>query len=81
MAGDDYQLTLQQQLDIARVAAHNTALERDRLEAALRKAEAALADIGDSEGRDRRGAIITRQWCERRAREVLPQVRAALKGE
>ncbi len=82
MSDADYKLTPEQELAIARVALHNTALERDKLEKALRVAEAALADIGDGEGPDRRGVlIITRQWCERRARQVLPQVRAVLKGE
>lgn len=51
-----------------------------RLVDALRKAEAALADIGDAD----REPGDDLAWCERRAAEALPVVRAALaahKGE
>ena len=40
--------------------------------AALRTAEASLADIGDA---DREPDV---EWCERRAAEALPLVRAAI---
>lgn len=42
--------------------------------AALRIAEAALADIGDSEG----DPAPTAEWCEGRAYRVLATIRAAL---
>lgn len=49
-----------------------------KMESVLKSAEAALADIGDSEGPDRSGNYVTKQWCENRAREALPAVREAL---
>lgn len=45
-----------------------------RMEGALRTAEAALADIGDAE----REPNDDLAWCERRAADALPWVRAAL---
>lgn len=45
-----------------------------KLEAVLRIAEAALADIGDAT----RGPGDDLAWCERRAASVLPAVRAVL---
>jgi hypothetical protein len=48
------------------------------LEMALRTSEAALADIGDSEGPDRHGHAASRSWMEQRARKALPVARAAL---
>lgn len=47
-----------------------------RLETALRSAEAALSDIGDAEREE--GDDLA--WCEHRAAEALPTVRAALEG-
>ena len=44
------------------------------LRAALEKAEAALADIGDADREP--GDDVA--WCERRAAQALPVVRAAL---
>ena len=44
--------------------------------AALKTAEAALADIGDAD----REPGDDLGWCERRAAQALPAVRAALKG-
>lgn len=48
--------------------------ELERLREALRKAEAALADIGDAD----REPGDDLAWCEARAAEALPVVRAAL---
>ena len=48
--------------------------ERDQMRLALMIAEAALADIGDS---DREPGDDT-AWCERRAARALPAVRGAL---
>lgn len=48
--------------------------ELKRLRVALREAEAALADIGDAD----REPGDDLAWCERRAAEALPNVRAAL---
>jgi hypothetical protein len=45
--------------------------------AALETAEAALADIGDAT----REPGDDLAWCERRAAQALPEVRAALKGQ
>jgi hypothetical protein len=53
--------------------AHLIAAAPDLL-AALRTAEAALADIGDA---DREPGDDV-EWCERRAAEALPLVRAAI---
>jgi len=53
--------------------AHLIAAAPDLLEA-LRTAEAALADIGDA---DREPGDDV-EWCERRAAEALPLVRAAI---
>lgn len=47
----------------------------ERLEEALRLAEAALADIGDAD----REPEDDLAWCERRAAAALPAVRAALR--
>jgi hypothetical protein len=52
--------------------------EIERLTAALRKAEAALADIGDSEGAPKSG-VLNLKWAEQRAADVLPDIRAALR--
>ncbi len=49
--------------------------EVEKLREALRLAEAALADIGDAD----REPGDDLAWCERRAAEPLPIVRAALK--
>lgn len=49
-------------------------LERGRLRAALVTAEAALSDIGDAD----REPGDDLAWCEQRAAEALPTVRAAL---
>jgi hypothetical protein len=46
------------------------------LRSALKTAEAALADIGDAT----REPGDDLAWCERRAAQALPAVRAALKG-
>ena len=46
---------------------------------ALTLAEAALSDIGDSDGPDRDGNYVDRAWLENRARKTLPGIRAALK--
>ena len=46
----------------------------EHLRAALAYAEAALADIGDAD----REPGDDLAWCERRAAEALPRVRAAL---
>lgn len=46
----------------------------DLVRAALTKAEAALADIGDADREP--GDDVA--WCERRAAQALPTVRAAL---
>lgn len=46
------------------------------LEEALRGAEAALADIGDADRQP--GDDLA--WCETRAAQALPEVRAALVG-
>lgn len=48
--------------------------QAEAMAAALRKAEAALADIGDAE----REPGDDLEWCEQRAAEALPAVRAAL---
>lgn len=48
--------------------------ERDALREALKKAEAALADIGDAD----REPADDLAWCEKRAAQALPIVRAAL---
>jgi hypothetical protein len=52
----------------------NAVAQRDELLAALLKAEAALADIGDADREP--GDDIA--WCEARAAEALPVVRAAI---
>lgn len=62
-------------------AAHPQAIlalldRQERLVAALRVAEAALADIGDSDHEPWDDLI----WCEQRAARALPQVRAELNG-
>lgn len=48
--------------------------EIERLRSAMVKAEAALADIGDADREP--GDDVA--WCERRAAQALPEVRAAL---
>ena len=50
------------------------ASQRDALVSALRTAEAALADIGDADREP--GDDVA--WCEKRAADALPKVRAAL---
>lgn len=52
------------------------AREIERLVAVLRTAEAALADIGDADREP--GDDVA--WCEKRAADALPAVRAALTG-
>ena len=47
---------------------------QDKLADALRKAEAALSDIGDADREP--GDDVA--WCERRAAEAIPIVRKAL---
>jgi hypothetical protein len=49
--------------------------EKERLREALKIAEAALADIGDADREE--GYDLA--WCEIRAANALPKVRAALK--
>lgn len=49
--------------------------ERDAALVALRYAEAALADIGDAD----REPGDDMAWCESRAAEALPRIRAAMK--
>jgi hypothetical protein len=53
------------------LSADNVALRE-----ALKTAESALADIGDAD----REPGDDLAWCERRAAQALPEVRAALKG-
>ena len=57
----------------------NCVLRRDnkRLVEALRVAEAALADIGDAD----REPGDDLAWCERRAAEPLPTIRALLRNQ
>lgn len=50
---------------------HHFQAQAKRLAEALRVAEAALADIGD----------VDVAWCERRATQALPTVRAALRNQ
>ena len=49
-------------------------IEISRLRSALNVAEAALADIGDAD----RELTDDLEWCELRAAQALPAVRAAL---
>ena len=56
-------------------AAQEIVLRAERLAEALRVAEAALADIGDAD-RDPGDDVA---WCERRASEPLPMIRALLR--
>ena len=51
--------------------------ERERWRRALELAEAALSDIGDA-SREQGDDLA---WCEARAKEVLPAVRAALTAD
>ncbi len=60
-------LTLARERDEARVSV-------DTLRAAIKMAEAALADIGDSDHEPTDDLA----WCERRAQQSLPVVRFAL---
>jgi hypothetical protein len=57
-------------------AAAVSAADNVALREALKTAEAALADIGDAD----REPGDDLAWCERRAAQALPEVRAALKG-
>ena len=66
----------QQDEDAERAMEPAPAGELDVLTQALVKAEAALADIGDAE----REPGDDLAWCEQRAAQVLPVVRAALEG-
>lgn len=56
------------------IAAQEVAAERERWRDVLAFAEAALADIGDAD----REPGDDLAWCEKRAAEALPHVRAAL---
>ena len=56
-------------------AAAVSAADNVALREALKTAEAALADIGDAD----REPGDDLAWCERRAAQALPEVRAALK--
>lgn len=60
--------------DEARAEVAKLRVERDTLKAAAKKAEAALADIGDSDHEPTDDLA----WCEQRAQEALPVVRFAL---
>jgi hypothetical protein len=70
-------LTTKQRLDLSKhycisAAGDSHAFDdRDELLAALRYAEAALADIGDADREP--GDDLT--WCENRAGEALPRIR------
>ena len=68
---DDVTNWVTEQAAQARVAA-----ERERWRDELAYAEAALADIGDAD----REPGDDLAWCEARAAEALPRVRAALKA-
>jgi hypothetical protein len=71
--GDEVTVVDLQCMPDANADAHLIAAAPDLL-AALRTAEAALADIGDA---DREPGDDV-EWCERRAAEALPLVRAAI---
>ena len=70
----DFARTLERELATATRERDEARVSVDTLRAAIKMAEAALADIGDSDHEPTDDLA----WCERRAQQALPVVRFAL---
>ena len=70
----DFARTLERELATATRERDEARVSVDTLRAAIKMAEAALADIGDSDHEPTDDLA----WCERRAQQSLPVVRFAL---
>ena len=70
----DFARTLERELATATRERDEARVSVDTLRAAIKTAEAALADIGDSDHEPSDDLA----WCERRAQQALPVVRFAL---